>query len=212
MKLIGLALLATLSTMPTWAQEVSMPQVSEAVQEFINTNGSDASKFKPSCPSFDACSDMYYHVKTYTFKGDAGEAFDLLRSLKPYEIWDGTTRFEMEYEPTQKRFLGKNHNLPDITEGQIFFLELDITKKMQIPVAFQVVELDSHKKTLSFSYLKQNKSNGIQRITFVQAGENFNIVHETHFKSDSKFRDKRLYGFFHTKLLDDVWERFEKRL
>lgn len=211
MKLFGLAILAALS-MPTWAQEVALPQVSDTVQEFINANGSDASKFVPSCPSFDACSDMYYHVKTYTFKGDAADAFDLLISLKPYEIWEGTSRFEMEYEPSQKRFLGKNHNLPDITEGQIFFLELDITKKMQIPVAFQVVELNSQKKTLSFSYLKQNKSNGIQRITFVQDGDNFNVVHETHFRSDSKFRDKRLYGFFHTRLLDDVWKRFEKRL
>ena len=212
MKLIGLALLVTLSTMPTWAQDASIPSVSETVQDFINANGSDASKFSPSCPTFDACSDMYYHVKKYTFKGDAQRAFDLLLSLKPYEIWEGTSRFEMEYEPSQKSFLGKDQNLPDIKEGQIFFLELDITSKMQIPVAFQVVELDSHKKTLSFSYLKQNKSNGIQRITFVQNGESFDIIHETHFKSESKFRDKRLYGFFHTKLLDDVWERFEKRL
>jgi hypothetical protein len=212
MKLIGLALLATLSTTPTWAQEVSLPPVSETVQDFIKINGTDPSKFTPSCASFDACSDMYYHVKTYTFKGDAQRAFDLLLSLKPYEIWEGTSRFEMEYDPAQKRFLGKDQNLPEISKGQIFFLELDIIKQMQIPVAFEVVELDSHKKTLSFSYLKQNKSNGIQRITFVQTGEEFNIIHETHFKSDSKFRDKRLYGLFHTRLLDDVWKRFEKRL
>lgn len=212
MKLLGLVLLTTLTTMPTWAQEMAMPQVSESVQKFIETNGSDTSKYSASCASFDACSDMNYQVDTYTFKGDAQRAFDLLISLKPYEIWDGSSRFEMEFDPSQKMFLGKHQNLPDIKEGQIFFLELDITKKMQIPVAFQVVELDSKRKTVSFSYLKQNKSKGIQRITFVQDGESFNIVHETHFKSDSKFRDKHLYGFFHTRLLNDAWKSFEKRL
>lgn len=212
MKLKIMLLLMSLIALPAMAQEVAMPQVAETVQAFINENGHDMSQLVPSCASFEACGHMSYHVKTYKFKGDAQKAFELLISLKPYEIWDGTSRFEMEYDPESKSFLGKDHELPEISIGQVFFLELDIIKKMQIPVAFQVVELDSVKKTLSFSYLKQNKSNGIQRITFEQDGDNFKVIHETRYKSESKFRDKHLYGFFHTRLLDDVWESFEKRL
>ncbi|MBA2404756.1 MAG: hypothetical protein H0V66_08295 [Bdellovibrionales bacterium] len=212
MKLRFIPLLVTLMALPAMAQEVAMPQVAETVQEFITLNGHDMTKLQPSCPNFEACGHMSYHVKTYTFKGNAQKAFDLLISLKPYEIWDSSSRFEMEYDPASKSFLGKEHDLPPVSIGQVFFLELDITKGMQIPVAFQVVELDSVQKTLSFSYLKQNKSNGIQRITFEQDGENFKVIHETHYKSESKFRDKHLYGFFHTRLLDDVWESFEKRL
>lgn len=193
-----------------FAQDQQMPKVAPSVQEFIT--GHDLSELTPSCPSFDECAHMNYHVKSYTFKGNAKKAFELLVSLKPTEIWKGTSRFEMEYDPESKSYLGKDQNLPEITQGQVFFLELDITKKMQIPVAFQVVELDHENQTLSFSYLKQNKSNGIQRITFVQDHENFKVVHETHFMSDSKFRDKLLYGFFHTRLLNDVWKDFEKRL
>ena len=128
---------------------------------------------------------MSYHIKSYTFKGNAEEAFNLLLSLSPYEIWEGTT--------------GRG-------PGQVYFLELDIIKKMQIPVAFKVVELDKAKKTFSFSYLKQNKSQGIQRITFEQDCTNFKINHETHYKSDSKFRDK------HRVYWNDIWESFEKRL
>lgn len=187
-----------------------MPSVAPSVQKFIETN--DLSELTPSCANFEACSHMNYHVKTYTYEGNAQDAYDLLVSLSPKEIWHGTSRFEMEYDPESESFIGKDQNLPAITQGQVFFLELDITKKMQIPVAFKVVELNSEKRTLSFSYLKQNKSNGIQRITFKQDGKNFKVIHETHFKSDSKFRDKCLYGIFHTKLLNDVWRGFFKRI
>jgi len=212
MKLLSITLLSAFITSPIFAQDMAMPRVADTVQEFMNINGMDMSQFKPSCANFEACKKMNYHVMTIKFKGNAQKAFDLLTSLKPNEIWQGTTRFEMEYDPASRMFLGKENELPKISINQIFFLELDITVGMQIPVAFQVVELNSHKKSLSFSYLKQNKSNGIQRITFVQDGKNFKIVHETHFKSDSEFRDKYLYGFFHTRLLDDVWKRFGKRL
>jgi hypothetical protein len=210
MKIRIFALMLSLVALPALAQEAAMPKVAESVQGFLDTN--DMSVLTPSCANFDACSQMNYHVKTYTFKGDAQNAFNLLISLKPNEIWDGSSRFEMEYDPASKAYIGKDNELPEVSMGQVFFLELDITKKMQIPVAFKVVELDPTQKTLSFSYLKQNKSNGIQRITFAQDGENFKVVHETRYKSESKFRDKHLYGFFHTRLLDDVWESFAKRL
>ncbi len=203
---------AALFTIPTFAQEMAMPQVADTVQEFLDINGHDMSQLVPSCKTFDACSHMNYHSKTYTFKGNAQAAFEKLIAMGPLEIWKSSSRFEMEYDPESKSFLGKNHELPPIKRGQVFFLELDIVKKMQIPVAFEVVELDASMRTVTFSYLKQNKSNGSQRITFHQAGEDMKIVHETHYKSESRFRDKHLYGYFHTRLLDDVWEDFGKNL
>ena len=105
------------------------------------------------------------------------------------KIWKNTSRFEMEYDPESNLFLGKDQELPEVRMGQVFFLELDITMGMQIPVAFEVIELNHNTRTITFSYLKQNKSQGGQRISFHQDGENINIVHETRYKSSSKFRD-----------------------
>ena len=194
-----------------FAQDADLPKVANSVRSFLYENGTDMSQLEPSCPTFESCSHMNYHKKTYRFTGDALEAFDLLTKLRPHEIWHGTSRFEMEYDPASKMLLGKTQELPEIAIGQIFFLELDIIKQMQIPVAFQVVELDRETRSVSFSYLKQNKSNGIQRITFEDDGEKFKIIHETHFQSESKFRDKFLYGVFHTKLLNNVWKNFDAK-
>lgn len=199
-------------SLPALAQDIQSLNVSETVREFIQESGLDVKKLKASCESFDACAHMNFHTKTYTFEGDAQLAFEKLASLKPNELWSGDSLFQLGYDPESKMFLDKDQELPDVKIGQIYFLELSITKKMKIPVAFEVVEMNPETLTLAFSYLKQNKSNGIQRIRFEQAGKNFNIIHETHFKSDSLMRDKLLYGPFHTKLLNDFWGSFEKRL
>ena len=207
-----LGLLTVILTSPSWAQDLIIPTVSATVQEFINTNGTDMSHLTASCETFDACRDMNYHSKTYSFKGNAQSAFEKLVTIGPKQIWKSTSRFEMEYDPESNRFLGKDQELPEVRMGQVFFLELDITMGMQIPVAFEVIELNHNTRTITFSYLKQNKSQGSQRISFHQDGENINIVHETHYKSSSKFRDKYLYGHYHTKLLDVVWDDFGKNL
>lgn len=211
MKVHFFALMLALAATPVFAQEMAMPHVASTIEEFITTNGADATAYTRSCESFDACSDMNYHSKTYTYKGNAQDAYQLLLDLGPKGIWKSSSRFELEYDPESKRYLGKDHELPALKTGQIFFLELDITKKMQIPVAFEIIELNAETRTVTFSYLNQNKSHGAQRISFHQDGENVNIIHETHFKSSSKFRDKYLYGFFHTKLLDVVWDDYSKQ-
>lgn len=203
-----LLLLSVLTVLPVMAQD--MPELSPVVQKFVDK--SDMAELSPSCISFEACSAMRYHSKTYVLKGDARSAFAKLISLRPNQIWDGSSRFEMEYDPESNRFIGKNEELPEVKEGQVFFLELDITLGLKIPVAFKVVDLDEEKLSLSFSYLKQNKSNGIQRITFHQKDNETHVVHETRFRSSSKFRDKNLYGRFHEILLDDFYEGFKKKL
>lgn len=96
--------------------------------------------------------------------------------------------------------------------GQVYFLELDIVRLMKIPVAFKIVELDHENLRLAFSYLKNNKSNGIQRLTFIQKRQHFQIVHETRFKSDSKVREALFYRPFHTILLDDFYRNFESSI
>ena len=126
-----LGLLTDILTSPSWAQDLIIPTVSATVQEFININGTDMSLLTASCETFDACRDMNYHSKTYTFIGNAQS---------------------------------------------------------------------------------DQKKQGGQRISFHQDGENINIVHETRYKSSSKFRDNYLYGHFHTELLDVVWDDFSKNL
>jgi hypothetical protein len=205
-------LCSLLFTLEVFSFVSETPEVSASVQKFIDTHGTDMNVLKPSCATFEACEGMRYQSNTFTFEGDAEKAFTFLIASKPKDVWQGSSNFEMMFDPASRSFLGKEDQLPSIALHQVFFIELKIAKRLKIPVAFEVVDLNYENLTVSFSYLKQNKSIGIQKITFVQEGDHFKLIHETHFQSESKFRDRYLYGAFHARLISDVWMNFKKRL
>ena len=196
-----------------YSQNIPKYTDSKPVIKFIQQNSGVLKEQIPSCENFEACRDYNYTRKDYRFHGDAERGFQKLISLKPNEIWHGSSHFEMEIDSKTDAVTTKNQPLPKIEKGQVFFLELRViegwgVKLVKIPVAFQVVELDPIKKTISFSYLNNNKSKGIQKISFIQEGSDFIVKHETRFKSDSAIRDRLIYRFFHNRLLNDVWNDY----
>ena len=205
-------LLSIASVNSAFAEELESNHFSElsmtkSVNKYFEENGHSPTNFVESCQSFEACETFNYHVKEYTFKGNASRAFKNLIAQTPKTLWTGSSLFDVGFDPVTNSFYGKSQdNMPSIHVGQSFFLELKIVPKMLIPVALKVIHIDEEKNILEMSYHKQNKSNGIQRLIFTQNGENFIIKHETRFKSNSKVRDGLMYRPFHVKLLDEFYE------
>jgi hypothetical protein len=192
---------------------VNQLDISSSAREFIQDNVSHEDFLTESCPTMEACSDYFYHSKTYKFRGDAKTVFKKLISQSGPQIWNGTSQFDLVYDSDAKTILDRSSNqLPSVALGQIYFLELNIVRSMQIPVAFKIVEIDEVELKLGFSYLKRNKSNGIQRLSFTQEGSHFLIKHETRFKSESNLRDRVLYRPFHKKLLNEFYDNFSSTL
>jgi len=97
--------------------------------------------------------------------------------------------------------------------GQVLFLNLRLMKGIyNLAVAFEITEIDPVKKIIVFNYVEGGKSWGEQILRFRSTPEGFTeIEHKTFFRSNSKFRDKRLYPFFHKKLIDEFHENVMKR-
>jgi len=200
-------------TLSSWAQDLSNLNISSTTQKFLNENQNANDFLTESCPAIEDCQGFKYHSKTYKFEGNAKAAFNQLIANRGKDIWNGTTKFDLVYDPKTNLALDNDSpDLPMIDVGQVYFLELGITDKMKIPVGFKIVEINHDELKLAFSYLRRNKSNGIQRLTFKQKGKNFTIKHETRFQSDSKFRDALLYRPFHTKLLNEFYINFENNI
>lgn len=89
--------------------------------------------------------------------------------------------------------------------GQILYLNLKLLKGVyNLATAFEITEIDPEKKTIVFNYLEGGKSTGIQILRFRATDEGYTeIEHKTFFRSNSEFRDKRLYPFFHRLLIDE---------
>jgi hypothetical protein len=101
-----------------------------------------------------------------------------------------------------------------IDSGQVYFLNLKIAHGLcNIPVAFEIINIDTEKKIIEFSYIEGNKSMGVQRIKFKELDDNqIRIKHVSYFKSDSNSRDKILYPFFHKKIVNDFHRNMRKIL
>jgi hypothetical protein len=97
----------------------------------------------------------------------------------------------------------KNFSIPEIDTGQVYFLNLRLMKGLfNIPVAFEIINIDRIRHILEISYLDNNKSRGKQTIQFFDNGDGrTRIDHRSYFKSGSWFREDILYPYFHKKFI-----------
>ena len=186
--------------------------VSPQVQKFLAENGENFDSYEASCASLSACrlEDGYsLHEKIYATKGEVSGVFRAFVTQSPKDAWNGTSKFELVYDRyTKRKYTRDSDDIPEIRTGQLFFLTLSLPLGLKIPVVFEIVKIDAERREFAFSYVKANKSNGIQSISFRQNGDSVEITHTTHYKSGSEFRDKHLYARFHESLTDDFYENF----
>jgi len=197
---------------PTFGQKFVHDPTSSKCVHFVAESITSTSDMEESCTNFEACSYMKYHGKAYKLPGSAKENFETLVTLSPTKIWDNHSHFEFVFDPLQNQFITPAGELPTLAVGQVYFLDLTILKLMTIPVAFKIVELDRENLVLSFSYIKNNKSNGVQRVSFRDKDGATEVFHETRFESTSKLRDAVMYRPFHTLLLNDFYKRFKMKI
>ncbi len=98
--------------------------------------------------------------------------------------------------------------------GLIYYLNLKVLMGLyKLPVAFEILKVDEGQKIIEMSYLKGGKAQGKQIIQFIALKNgDTEIVHENYFRSESKFRDKYLYPFFHTRIINKFHHKIRKRI
>lgn len=139
--------------------------------------------------------------KKFRVNGSPSEVWNCYHNASPLRTWNGHTYKLglMLLKNSNSVLYTSNTSFPSIEVGQVFFLNLKLLFRLvNLPVAFEVINVDERNKTLEISYLDDNKSLGKQTITFSDYGNGRTlIVHRTYFRSDSWFRDVFLYPHFH---------------
>ncbi|MBL7714634.1 MAG: hypothetical protein JNL01_04145 [Bdellovibrionales bacterium] len=189
-------------------------EVEKTTERFLEENGMDFSTYVPSMRSLEECPESYSRMlDTYLTSGRPDEVFQKFIQLSPLKAWNGFAQFDLLYDRKTARAYDRNTvQFPEMSTGQIYILKLKIAPGLNIPVAFEFVQVDPKKLQLSFSYLTTNKSRGIQQITFLEDGleagkvKGVRVNHISCYSSGSDFRDQRLYPRFHRKMLDNFYE------
>lgn len=156
--------------------------------------GTDESKFNVS-------------EKKFFLKYRLSNVWDCYRHVNPSKTWNKQSiRLGLLIsKPSNTATYTSNLSFPNLDTGQVYFLKLKlINGLLNIPVAFEITKIDFERQIFEFSYIENNKSRGKQTIQFFENGEGHTrIVHRSYFKSNSQFRDKLLYPYFHKKFIKE---------
>lgn len=152
--------------------------------------------------------------KTFVLKYKLSNVWDFYRHANTFKIWnEKSIRFGLLISRcTNSIVYARNSYCPEVDTGQIYFLNLRFMKGLfNIPVAFEIINIDQVRRIVEFSYIENNKSRGKQTLQFFDDGSGgTRIVHRSLFKSESKLRDKLLYPYFHKKFIREFHKNMDK--
>ena len=165
---------------------------------------------------------VYTDSKTEGFKTQSKEYFlkDSLSKVwqhylvtNPGDSWNGNkVSFGMLYSKKEDRIVYRDDNVSHLDTGQVVYLNLKLLKGiMNLATVFEFINIDRKKRMIEFSYIDGNITEGKQRLQFTEDTKGHtHIWHTSLYKSNSAFRDRFLYPFFHEKLSNEFHRNMKK--
>jgi hypothetical protein len=169
---------------------------------FLATN---LEKLAPTCPNVND-STHYHHIYTTFIDAPIDSVWKAYNTISPSKVWQGKfTSFGFAYARNNGELFYQDETFDHLEEGQIQFLSLRYMGGIfKLNIAHELVSIDEETKRLQFCYMEYGKSQGTQIITLQVENGRTKITHDTYYKSGSKFRDKRIYPFFHEKTVEEL--------
>ena len=154
------------------------------------------------------------HFKSFVLKENIEDVWKAYKSIHPTEACNGNmVSFGMGYCRRQDKVSYLEDNYTGMEAGQIIFLNLNIFGLTNLAVAHEIKEVNETEKYFKLSYMGFGKAEGSQWIRLVSTPEGHTEVqHETLYKSDSSFRDKRIYPMFHTRAISEFHNCVKKKM
>ena len=137
------------------------------------------------------------------------------KSLNPKQLGLGHfINFGISYSRKNKKLIYPDDEGGKIEEGQTTVPALRyLGGVVKLAVAQEITEINESDKYIIFCYMENGKTRGSQKIMLRETAEGFTqIVHETFYKSKSRFRDRRLYPGLHEKTVAEIHENVRQQL
>jgi hypothetical protein len=167
----------------------------------------DFSSIHPSWKKECDGSDFNLLEKEFFMNYSLSTVWEFYRHVNSIKMWNGkSVSFGVLLSKSSNSVVyATNTNSPEIDTGQVYFLNLRLIRGLfNVPVAFEITNIDPSLKILEFSYIDGNKSLGKQTLRFFDNGDGrTRIVHISYFKSGSHLRDNLFYPWFHKKFIKE---------
>lgn len=205
-----------------------MPKPSTINQSLINSlktrayldlnalkNTSDLQLITPHCYLEETSKDFLLHEAKYNLDHNLEDVWNAYIDIPPAEAWTGKRiAFSFCFDRNEESLTYLNDDYDGLKENQLIFIEIKVAFGLvKIAVTHEVNQVDPVEKKCKFCYVEGGKAKGSQMIKFVATGPNSTmVVHDTYYKSESKFRDIVLYPFVHGRIIDEFHANVKRYL
>ena len=173
------------------------------------------SDFTPRC-FIENDSSMYHKITTtYLIHGKSDIVWNEYLCTHPRQAYSGRiVDFGFLYSKKDDKIIYKEDYFEKMQVGQLFFFNLKLMGGIRnLGVADEVTAIDDSLRIIKFCYLENGKSEGTQEIKFSDTAEGYTeVTHFTWYRSDSDFRDKMLYPFFHIRTINEFHHIIRDRI
>ncbi len=135
-----------------------------------------------------------------------------LVNRSPNEEFDGRiVTFGLLYSKRYHNLIYKNDPISGIEEGQILFFNLRMLNGIKnLAVALEVTRLDHEAKTVEYCYMDHGETKGTQKFLLSATPEGYTEIRQiTKYKCNSQLRDRRLYSFFHERIVKEFFRNIK---
>lgn len=151
-------------------------------------------------------SSFHIHEEIFKVPESPEKVWAHYMTANPTKVWNGKMlSFGLMVSKYEDELMYIGGEYSEAKVGQVFYLSINVLGGLiKVPVAHEIISIEPEKNYFELSYVDGSKSFGKQRIAFFKTADgNTRIVHTTYYKSDSAFRDRYVYPFFHTKAISE---------
>jgi hypothetical protein len=131
-----------------------------------------------------------------------------LVNQSPSDEFDGRiVTFGLLYSKHYQNLIYSNEPVSGLEEGQVLFFNLRMLSGIKnLAVALEVTRLDPFAKVVEYCYVDHGDTKGTQKFLLSATPEGFTEIKQiTKYSCNSRLRDRRLYSFFHERIVKEFF-------
>ena len=152
--------------------------------------------------------------KSQVINQEINTVWDNMVHQSPSDEFNGRiVSFGLLYSKKSNNLLYQNEAFDGIEVGQILFFNLRMLSGIKnIAVAMEVTRMDHVQKVVEYCYVDHGSTRGTQQFILTPLpGGKTEITQITRYKCKSRLRDRRLYSFFHERIVKEFLRSIKKR-
>lgn len=154
--------------------------------------------------------DYSSHTKSFLIEANIDKVWKAYKTVNPTVVGErkDIVGFGLLYGRSNGKIYYKGDDYEGMEEGQTVFWNLRIWGGLvHLSVGQTIHNINDEQKSFEICYLAPGISHGSQLIQLSSTSEGYTkVIHSTHFKSSSKFRDRRIYPGLHEKAIIEFHE------